>query len=89
MVVQVMMADGTVKIVSVRYSGYKGHLFTTAAALAARGIVDPSKIEIASAPFDVYETPWNNSGWPEEDSYFSLDNLITCVPYGARGWNYL
>lgn len=89
MKVQVMMSDGTVKPVSVRYSEQTGGLFTTAEQLEARGIADMSAMVEASAPFDVYKDPWNSNGWPEEDSYFAEQNKIASVPYGQWGWNYI
>lgn len=89
MKVQVMMADGTVKTVSVRYSEQTGGLFTTAEQLEARGIADTAAMVAASAPFDVYKDPWNQSGWPEVYSYFAEPNKIASVPYVPQGWNYL
>lgn len=91
MVVQVMMSDGTMKSVSVRYSELIGGLFTTAAKLEERGIADTASMVAASAPFDVYKEPWTQRGWPEVDSYFAEQNKIAFVPYGpwAWGWNYI
>lgn len=88
MTVQVIMKDGTVKEILVRWSSFLKCLFTTARVLEVKG-VKFEDMECASAPFRVFKADWCISGIIEDDDYFRLENYLGDVPFGIRTWNYL
>lgn len=88
MTVQVIMKDGTVKEILVRWSSFLACLFTTERVLEVKG-VKFEDMKCASAPFRVFKADWCISGIIENDDYFRLENYVGEVPFGIRTWNYL
>ena len=87
MTVTVGKADGTYTDVVVRYSDKVKKLFTTTSILAKRGVRE-DELVCASAPLDVYEGEWCDSGLPEEVGFFDTEKKVGSIPYLPLPWNY-